>query len=62
MIVCEEKKWVGGKWERIVLLLFYWIVCKNKNWNVGWVVKWVGKINKIVFKDAKWVLFCIPGC
>ena len=50
MVVCEEKKMSGGKWERIV---FYWVVCKNKNWDVWWVVKWVGKLDKIVFKDAK---------
>ena len=60
MVVCEEKKIVGGKREWIILLLFYkvvyiiyWVVCKNKNWDVGGVVNWVGKINKVVFEDAK---------
>ena len=72
MIVCEEKKWVGGKKERITLyiillsslyyfiglfILFYWVICKNKNYDVGWVVKWVGKIDKVVFKNAKLVFF-----
>ena len=34
-------------------ILFYWIVCKNKNWDVGWILKWIGKIDKIVFDDTK---------
>ena len=34
-------------------ILFYWVVCKNKNCDVRWVVKWVNKINKVVFEDAK---------
>ena len=33
-------------------LLFYWVVCKNKNSDVGWVLKWVGKVDKVVFEDA----------
>ena len=61
MIVCEEKKWMGGKRERIILNiillcnLYYFIglYVKIKNWDVRWVVKWVSKINKIVFEDAK---------
>ena len=32
-------------------------MCKNKNWDVGWIVKWVGKTNKIVSEDAKYVFF-----
>ena len=39
------------------LYYFYWIVCKNKNWDVGWVVKWVSKIDKIAFEDAKYFFF-----
>ena len=61
MIVCEEKKWMGGKRERIILniillcSLYYFIglYVKIKNWDVGWVVKWVSKINKVVFEHAK---------
>ena len=48
-----------GKRERIVLyfILFYWVLYKNKNWDIGWVVKWIGKIDKIVFADTKLVFF-----
>ena len=55
----EEIKKLGGKREKSIFLLFYYVVniilldCKNKNWDVGWVVKWVGKINKMVFEDVK---------
>ena len=43
--------------EREYSLLFYWVVCKNKNWNVGCIVRWVGKIDKVMFKDVKYVFF-----
>ena len=36
-----------------LFILFYWVICKNKNYDVGWVVKWVGKIDKVVFEDIK---------
>ena len=52
-------KETGRKKREEYFLLFYYVVniilldCKNKNWDVGWVVKWVGKINKMVFEDVK---------
>ena len=42
------------------LYFFYWDICKNRNWNVGWVVKHDSKIEKIVFEDVKYVCFYIP--
>ena len=30
---------------------------KNKKLDVGWVVKWCVKINKVVFECVKWVFF-----
>ena len=69
MIVCEEKKWVGGKRERIIFYimllgsLYYFIglyVLKKKKKqrcrDVGWIVKWVSKIDKVVFENAKLLL------
>ena len=41
-------------------ILFYWVVCKNKNYNVWCIVRWVDKINKIILEDVKYVFFCIP--
>ena len=58
MIVCEEKKWVERKSERIILYiillssLYYFIELYVKI-KTGWVVKWVYKIDKVVFKDVK---------
>ena len=57
MVVCEEKKIVRGKRERIILFiillasLYYFIkfYVKIKKWDV----RWVGKIDKVVFEDAK---------
>ena len=61
MVVCEEKKIVRGKRERIILFiillasLYYFIkfYVKIKKWDVRWVVIWVDKIDKVVFEDAK---------
>ena len=36
-----------------VVYIILLVVCKNKNWDVEWVVKWVGKIDKVVFEDVK---------
>ena len=45
---------LSGEEEReYYFLLFYWVLYKNKNLDVGWVVKWVNKIDKIIFEDAK---------
>ena len=30
---------------------------KNKKLDVGWIVKWCVKINKVVFECVKWVFF-----
>ena len=38
-------------------ILFYWIVYKNKNWDVSCIVRCVDKIDKIVFKDIKYAFF-----
>ena len=42
VVVCEEKKIVRGKRDKNIFyyfimqfILFYWVVCKNKNLNVG---------------------------
>ena len=53
MIVCEGKKWVGGKIENSILYYFIELYVKKKKWNVRWVIKWVVKIDKIVFEDVK---------
>ena len=37
----------------IVFILFDWVVCKNKNWDVEYIVKWVSKIDKVVFENVK---------
>ena len=37
-------------------------MCKNKNWDIDRVVKWVDRIDKVVFEDVKYRLVCIPGC
>ena len=39
-------------------ILFYRVVCKNKNYDVEWVVKWIDKIDKVMFVsvDAMLVL------
>ena len=50
-----------GKRERIeifIILLgnlyhFIRVVCKNKNWDCRVSCKWVSKIDKVVFEDAK---------
>ena len=46
---------VNGRKKRENNTLYYFVglYVKIKNWDVGWVVKWVSKINKIVFEDAK---------
>ena len=36
-----------------VVYIILLVVCKNKNWDVEWVVKWVGKIDKVVSEDVK---------
>ena len=52
-------KETGRKKREEYFLLFYYVVniilldFKNKNWDVGWVVKWVGIINEMVFEDVK---------
>ena len=54
-----REKETGRKKREEYFLLFYYVVniillnCKNKNWDVGWVVKWVGIINEMVFEDVK---------
>ena len=35
------------------------VECKNKNWDEGWVVKWVSKINKMLFEDAIYIYIYI---
>ena len=62
--MCEEKRRVGEKRQKKFLfyfimefILFYWVVCTNKNWNVRWVVKWIGKIDKLMFEDANKFFF-----
>ena len=35
------------------LVLFYWDICKFRNWDIRWIVKWVDKINKVMFENAK---------
>ena len=42
-------------------ILFYWIVCKNKNWNVKNIIG-VNKIDKVVFDDVKYVFFFYIHC
>ena len=54
MIVCEEKKIVRGKKEiRILFIILlgslYYFIELYVNRDVGWIVKWVSKIDKIVF-------------
>ena len=53
---------VSGRKKKTIILyiillgsLYYFIglYVKIKNWDVGWVVKWVGKIDKVMFEDAK---------
>ena len=56
----EERQWIGER-----ELNFFYIICwcslyyfnklhiKNRNWDIGWFVKWDGKINKINFKGVK---------
>ena len=62
--MCEEKRIVGGKRQKNFLfyfimefILFYWVVCTNKNWDVRWVVKWISKIDKLMFEDANKFFF-----
>ena len=43
-------------------ILFYYIVKKKKNWDVKCIVRWVDKIDKIMFKDIKYVFFLHPRC
>ena len=50
----EEKR------EKLFFFLFVGIVyiilmsySKNRNWNVGWVVKWNSKIDKVSFENVK---------
>ena len=40
---------------------YYGVVCKNRNWDVSWVVKWYSKIDKIGFYGVKWNYFGIPN-
>ena len=47
------KKEMGEERKMSFFIIFYWDVCKNKNYDVGKIVKWVSKINKVVFEDAK---------
>ena len=42
----EERERVGGDEREMINK---WIVLKNKKWNVWWVVKWYGKIDKVIF-------------
>ena len=40
-------------------------VCQNKNWDVGSLVKWVGKVDKVVFMDVIYIyiyIFYIHEC
>ena len=30
-----------------------WVICKNKNWDIRWVVKWDYKIDKVSFECVK---------
>ena len=41
-------------------ILFYWVVCKNKNWDVGCIVGWVGKIDKVMFEDVNRYFYTSP--
>ena len=34
-----------------IVYIILMIICKNRNWNIYWVVKWEGKIDKIGFED-----------
>ena len=68
LIVGEERERVrkkerDGEEEREIenemnknWIVFGWDV-KNKNWDVGWVVKWYCKIDKVVFKMVNWDIF-----
>ena len=38
-------------------ILFYQVVCKNKNQDVWCIVGWVSKIDKIVSGDVKYVFY-----
>ena len=39
------------------LVLFYWVICKFRNWDIKWIIKWVNKIDKVMFENVKLVYF-----
>ena len=43
----KKKKPHCTRRARGIRLLFYWFICKDRNWDVGWIVKWDDKIDKI---------------
>ena len=43
----KKKKPHCTRRARVIRLLFYWVICKDRNWDVGWIVKWDDKIDKI---------------
>ena len=60
-----REKTSGGKRGRIIFFiillggLYYFIELHVKIT----IIKWIGKIDKIVFEDAIYIyIFCIPGC
>ena len=45
----EERKWV----DRVVYIILLYCKKKKKNWDVKCIVRWVDKIDKVVFEDVK---------
>ena len=54
-VLKRRNREMGEKRENELIgqfILFYWIVCKNKNWNVKNIIV-VNKIDKVIFLIAK---------